>query len=136
MVEANQRFCAPTLTRILRFTVTNSSCFCCRIYIVIGITAAAFISIPVIVACCLLCSFCPAYKYRHKRAAVYGAGKYQQMKMLFYLHVAIFSSSIKCCLASILVRGVRFPSTQLYQSSFYCLFLSRYMFRSYDHLQV
>jgi hypothetical protein len=33
------------------------------------------------------------------------------------------------------IRGVLFPSTQRYLSSVYYLFLSRYMFRSYDCLQ-
>jgi hypothetical protein len=39
-----------------------------------------------------------------------------------------------CCLYEISSEG--FPSTQRYLSSFYYLFFSRYMFRSYDHLQV
>lgn len=97
----NEKF-GISLTRIIQLAVTNPSCFCCRIYIVIGITAAIFVSIPIFVACCLLCSFCPAYKYRHRRGAVYGASKYKQMKLLCRFQVALFTSSIRWCLAACL----------------------------------
>lgn len=73
---ANIRSYAPTLSKILGLTVINSLCFCCRIYIMIGIAAAVFVSIPLCIVCCLFCSICPAYKYRKKRGAVYGASKY------------------------------------------------------------
>jgi hypothetical protein len=39
-----------------------------------------------------------------------------------------------CCIYGL--SGVGFPSTKRYLTSSYYLFLSRYMFRSCDHLQV
>jgi hypothetical protein len=41
-----------------------------------------------------------------------------------------------CDTARHVIRGVGFPPTQLYLNIFYYSFLSHYMFRSYDHLQV
>jgi hypothetical protein len=81
--------CSNTLTRILQLTDTNPSCFCCRIYVVIGITAAIFVSVPIFGACCLLCSFCPAYKYRQRKGAVHGASKYEHMKTICRFQVAL-----------------------------------------------
>jgi hypothetical protein len=89
IVKAKIRFYAPVLTKILRLTVTNSLRFCCRIYVMIGIAAAIFVSIPVCIVCCLFCSVCPAYKYRQKRGAVYGASKYTRLKLLCRLPVAL-----------------------------------------------
>ncbi|XP_023719133.1 protein shisa-4-like [Cryptotermes secundus] len=54
------------------------------IYILIGIAAAVFVSIPLCIVCCLFCSICPAYKYRKKRGAVYGATTAQQQPITVY----------------------------------------------------